>query len=134
MKTFITEIEKATGLTFTKSFSGSESYYCNERRIRISDHFSKYTERMLNAFGDDSALDLVFINEEDFDLDFAVKMINKEGFFSQLVKGISIEHVRADIVGDIEFISCDSKEEYVEVLKLNENRVVKYNFSKINIK
>lgn len=133
METFITSIENITGLTFTKSFSGSESYYCNERRIRISNHFSKYAERMLNTFGDDTALDLVFKNE-DFDLNFAVKMINKEDFFNKLVKGVTIEHVRADIVGDIRFISCDPKDGYVEVLKLNENRVVKYDFSKINIK
>lgn len=133
MQSFITSVEKATGLTFTKSFSGSESYYCNERRIRISNHHSKYTERMMNTFNDDTALDLVFRNN-DFDLDFALKMINKEDFFSKLKSGVSIEHVRADIVGDIQYISCNSQEGYVEVLKLNEGRVVKYCFEKIQIK
>lgn len=133
MKTFITSIENATGLTFTKSFSGSESYYCNERRIRISDHFSKYTERMMETFGDDTALDLVFRNEM-FDLDFALKMINKEDFFNQLIIGVNIEHVRADIVGEIKFISCDVNAGLIEVLKVNEDRITKYDFSKINIK
>ena len=133
MKTFITSIENATGLTFTKSFSGSESYYCNERRIRISDHFSKYVERMKETFGDDSAIDIVFRNN-NFDLEFALKLINKEEFFKQLVPGVKIEHVRFDLIGDIKFVSCNSEEGYVEVLKLNENRIVKYDFEKINIK
>lgn len=133
MKTFINSIEQATGLTFNKSFSGSESYYCNERRIRISDHFSKYTERMMDTFDDDTALDLVFRHGE-YDLSFALKMINKEEFFNKLNENVEIEHVRTDIVGEIKFISCDVKEGLINVLKINENRVVNYCFSKINIK
>lgn len=133
MESFIKSIEEATGLTFSKSFSGSESYYCKERRIRISDHFSKYTERMLETFGDNSALDLVFRNGA-YDLDLALKIINKEEFFNRLNTGLIIEHVRKDVVGDIEFISCDYNKGYVEVLRKNDNSIVKYDFEKINIK
>ncbi|MCT4076558.1 hypothetical protein HZP83_08495 [Elizabethkingia anophelis] len=133
MEKFIKKIEDATGLTFKKSFSGSGSYYCNERRIRISDHFSKYTEKMLDLFGDENALDLVFRHEE-FDLDFALKMINKDDFFKKLNINTAIEHVRHDLVGDIQYVSHSAKDGYVEVLKKNDNTKVKYDFSKINIK
>lgn len=127
MEGLIREISKATGISFNKSLT-SNSWYGVERRIRISDHFSKYSERMYNAFEDTTAIDLV-----NPSLDFAVKMINSEQWFYKLSEGVKIEHVRIDLVGNIEYVSHDSSKGYVQVKKEN-GSIVKYDFSKINIK
>lgn len=63
IEALVNQIEAATRLTFSKSFSGSNSFYCNERNIRVSDHYSKYTERMSNTFDDNTAIDLVINNK-----------------------------------------------------------------------
>jgi predicted kinase len=126
LKEIIDKIQNKTGLSFSKSHN-SNSWYCNEKRIRISDHHSKYTERMKDTFDDDSAIDLV-----NPDLDMALKVINKKEWFSKLKPGIKLKHIIKS-VGPIQFISADEEKEYVEVLKLNENRIVKYDFMKIKI-
>jgi len=123
----VKSVSELTGLTFTKS-TNSNSFYCKERRIRISDHFSKYVERMENAFGDKTAIDLVNV-----DLELALKIINKPLFFSKLIDGVKISHTMPERVGDLSFISANEDLGFVTVLKLNENRIVNYDFSKINI-
>ena len=124
-------IEEKTGLTFKKSFSGSNSYYCDQRHIRISDHFSKYVEKRHDFTGQD-AIDIVFKFESDIDIDYCLKLINKSEWFSILNKNVKINH-RNSKVGEIQYLSHNEDKEYVEVLNVAENRVVKYGYERIDI-
>lgn len=118
------KITEATGLTFRPSIT-SNSFYCNERSIRVSDHYSKYTERKELVWGDKEAIDLVNV-----DFEYAMKLINQNAFFSALVPGVTIRHIH-NAVGPIEYISHNQDKGYVEVFKINEKRIVKYDFEKI---
>ena len=109
------------GLEFTKSIS-TNSWYNHLLNIRISDHYSKFTTKKGTGSHD-------FVNP---DLDYLIKKVFKSQWFSKLRNGVKIAHVNSKI-GEIQYISHDEQRETVEVLKVNENRIVNYFFDVIVI-
>ena len=131
MRSFTNPIELISyldtlGLTFRNA--GTGSYYCNERRIRISDHFSKYTERMAEVFKDDTALDIVFVplSETIYTEEDIKNLLNKDNeWYFKFYEGCNIEHKRKERVGELKFISFDIKKETVKCMK-EDGSIVEY--------
>lgn len=121
LEQIVTIFSEVSGLEFTKSMS-TNSWYNHLLNIRISDHYSKFTEKK----GTDS---YDFVNPE---LDYLLKKMYKSQWFARLNNGVKIAHENKS-VGSIEYISHDEQKETVKVLKVNENRIVDYYFDKINI-
>ena len=121
LEQIVTIFSEVSGLEFTKSMS-TNSWYNHLLNIRISDHYSKFTEKKgPNSYD--------FVNPE---LDYLLKKMYKSQWFARLNNGVKIAHENKS-VGSIEYISHDEQKETVKVLKVNENRVVDYYFDKINI-
>ncbi|WBV56478.1 hypothetical protein PFY10_20025 [Chryseobacterium daecheongense] len=118
------------GYTFRQSESGS--FYCNERRIRVSNHFSKYVEKMEQTFGDTDAIDFVFHLDTKYTVEDVEKRLNKTLWFSKLKQGVSIQHSLFERVGKIVYISHNEEKEFVTVSKEN-GEIVNYDFYKIRI-
>lgn len=108
---------ESKGLTFRNANSGS--FYCNERRVRVSDHYSKYVERMESTFGDDTAVDIVItFNSPGYTTSDIDELLNpKKDWFLGFEKGCKVEHIMKDRVGDVEFVSVDLEKELVYVKK-----------------
>ena len=121
LEQIVTIFSEVSGLQFTKSMS-TNSWYNHLLNIRISDHYSKFTEKKGTGSHD-------FVNP---DLDYLLKKMYKSQWFARLINGVKIAHENKS-VGAIEFISHDEQNETVKVLKVNENRIVNYYFDKINI-
>lgn len=112
---------EVSGLEFTKSIS-TNSWYNHSLNIRISDHYSKYTEKKGTGSQD-------FVNP---DLEFLVKILFKNEWFKRLHKNVELYH-DYEKVGKIKYISHDEERGTVTVYKENEDRIVSYFYERINI-
>lgn len=121
----ISEISKATGLDFSKS-KVSNSWYAttSDKRIRLSDHASKFTERAKDFYGD-NAIDLDY---NYYSKDAIIHLINGTNPFVNYNKGDKIIHSSKSI-GEVTYLNSDFNKGYVEV-EIKGGRVVKYDMGK----
>ena len=112
---------EVSGIEFTKSMS-TNSWYNHLLNIRISDHYSKFTERKGTGSRD-------YVNP---DLDYLIKCTFKSQWFARLNSNVKLQH-DIDSVGAIEYVSHNEERETVKVLRLKDNKVIDYFFDRINI-
>jgi hypothetical protein len=101
-------IEKQTGLKFTKS-DVSNSWYNNEKHIRLSDHSSMFAEKQA-AIHKIKIQDSLDLNYKHYSPEAIIHLINKTDPFKKYKKGYKIKH-SATIVGMTTYISSDYKNE-----------------------
>ncbi|MBQ0138465.1 MAG: hypothetical protein KBT36_04140 [Kurthia sp.] len=123
------------GLTFKPYHTGS--YYCNERDIRVSDHYSKYTFKKEEIYGVTDAVDIVipkFSNIEYTEqmIDELINPADTSEWFTKFVEGCKIEHTRKERVGELTFVSVDVENECVVCVNAD-GEVKKYFHNFINV-
>ena len=137
MKTIaeVLEFLQTKGLTFKAHHTGS--YYCNERDIRVSDHYSKYTFKKADVYGVHDAIDIVIptfsnIQYSEQEIENLLNPVNESEWFTKFTEGCNIEHTRKERVGDLKFISVDVENECVVCLN-SEGETKKYFHNFINV-
>lgn len=124
----INAISQNTGIEFTKS-KNSNSWYATDkdgRKIRISDHPSKFVEKQkqLDSITGREPHEPLDLDINHYSPDAAIHLINGTDPFANYKKGDKIIHSVPEI-GETTYLNSDHKKGHVEV-KTRDGREVKY--------